>query len=257
MGCSVVVVSDGDAARGSREAERLARELWRRREAFRPHLVPVEQAIDRALSDGRRPYVFADSADAPSSGAPGDSTVLLKALLERGFPDTALLNIVDPSAVAACVDAGIGNTLDLSVGAALSSAFCGPVTMSGRVRALFDGTFRFGGPAYRGVEFRMGRTAVVAHGPIHIVVMEQPVIQWDPELYRCVGLEPAEAKIVAVKSPAAFRAAYGPLAAEILILDAPGACSPNLGSFPWKRVSRPMFPFDDTGDELPMPVIPH
>ena len=155
------------------------------------------------------------------------------------------------------MDAGMGNTLDISVGAALSSAFCDRVTFSARVRALFDGTFRFRGPGYRGAEFRMGRTAVVAHGSIHIVVMEQPVIQWDPQLYRCVGLEPAEAKIVAVKSPAAFRAPYGPLAAEILILDTPGVCSPNLGSFPWQRVSRPMFPFDATGDGLPMPVVPH
>jgi microcystin degradation protein MlrC len=129
------------------------------------------------------------------------------------------------------------------------------VSFSARVRALFDGTFRFGGIAYRGVEFRMGPTAVVTHGPIHIVVMEQPVIQWDPQLYRCVGLEPAEAKIVAVKSPAAFRAAYGPIAVEIFVLDVPGVCSPNLLSFPWKRVSRPMFPFDEVGEELPMPNI--
>jgi len=78
--------------------------------------------------------------------------------------------------------------------------------------------------------------------------MEQPVIQWDPELYRCLGLEPADARIVAVKSPAAFRAAYAPVAADILVLDVPGVCSPNLRSFPWKRISHPMFPFDESED---------
>ncbi len=54
------------------------------------------------------------------------------------------------------------------------------------------------------------------------MIMEQPVIQWDPELYRSQGLEPTEAKIVATKSPVAFRAAYEPLAAEIIVDDLEG-----------------------------------
>jgi microcystin degradation protein MlrC len=83
--------------------------------------------------------------------------------------------------------------------------------------------------------------------------MERPVIQWDPELYRSQGLEPAEAWIVVAKSPAAFRAAYESLAGEILVLDAPGVCSPNLLTFPWKRVPRPMYPFDAMSDALPRP----
>ena len=68
---------------------------------------------------------------------------------------------------------------------------------------------------------------------------------WDPELYRCVGLDPAASRIVGVKSPAAFRAAYGPFAAEIVNLDVPGVCTPNLKRFPWQRVPRPIFPLDD------------
>ena len=82
-------------------------------------------------------------------------------------------------------------------------------------------------------------------GHIQLVIMERAVFQWDPELYRSLGLEPCDAQLVVVKSPAAFRAAYEPLAAEILIVDAPGVCSPNLRSLPFKRVKRPLYPLDD------------
>ncbi|MDP6779735.1 MAG: M81 family metallopeptidase [Candidatus Latescibacteria bacterium] len=253
VGCCVVVVCDGDRSRACAEADRIADAFWACRGDFEPSLVKVEDAIDLALEDARGPFVFSDSADAPSSGAPGDSTVLLKALLNRRVEKPALLNIVDPEASAAAFRAGVGATLDLTVGGAFSSTFYKPVIFKGYVKSLTDGSFRNRGPGFHGVQFSMGRTAVVASGGLHLIVMERPVIQWDPELYRSQGLEPAEAWIVVAKSPAAFRAAYESLAGEILVLDAPGVCSPNLLTFPWKRVPRPMYPFDAMSDALPRP----
>ena len=85
-------------------------------------------------------------------------------------------------------------------------------------------------------------------GWIALVVMERPVIQWDPELYRSLGLELEDAQIVVVKSPATFRAAYGPIAAEIMVVDAPGVCSPNLRALPYQKVCRPLYPLDDPHD---------
>jgi microcystin degradation protein MlrC len=89
---------------------------------------------------------------------------------------------------------------------------------------------------------------VLKIGRIYLVVMERAVRQWDPELYRSVGLEPRDAQIVVVKSPAAFRAAYEPIAAEILIIEAPGVCSPDLRSLPFRCVRRPLFPLDEIDD---------
>ena len=228
------------------EAERLARELWNRREAFEPDLTPYEEAIDEALASDGRPFVFSDSADAPSSGAPGDSTVLLSALLDRNVQDPIHLNIVDSAAVARAEEVGVGNTGSVTVGASLTDRFYSPVSFDGTVRTLFDGRFRFKGPGFNGVTFDMGKTAVWVVGGIHLVTMERGIPQWDPELYRCVGLEPADARIVMAKSPAAFRAAYGELAHNTIVnVDAPGVCSPNLRSFPWRRISRPIYPLDE------------
>lgn len=248
VGCAVTVVTDGDPERADREAERLADEFWRRRADFAVELVPLPEAIERARLAPRGPVIFGEGADAPSSGASGDSTVILRELLDRQIDVPAYLNLVDPPAVAEAVAAGVSNDVELTLGGKLAPKFFQPVRLQGRVRAIGDGRFRHEGPGYKGVEFSMGRAAVIVAGLVHVVVMERPVLQWDPQLYRSLGLEPRNAKIVVVKSPAAFRAAYGPFAAEIIMVDTPGAASANLLSMPWERLGRPIYPLDDLQD---------
>ena len=248
VGCSVLVIADGDRQLAEREADRLAEAFWARRHDFGVDLTPTDEAIRRALESDRQPFVLADSADAPSSGALGDSTVVLRALLDAQPDKDCLLNIVDPQAVKEMVKVDVGHEVTLCVGAGFTSALYDPIEVTGRVKLLSDGDFTHKGPGFHGVTFHRGRTGVLQVGHIQVVVMERPVIQWDPELYRSVGLEPRDARIVVVKSPAAFRAAYAPLAAEIMILDAAGVCSPNLRSFPFVRVRRPLYPLDEFED---------
>ena len=96
----------------------------------------------------------------------------------------------------------------------------------------------------RGVPHHMGRAVVLVRGGIHLLVMERGVSQWDPQLYRSVGLDPADARMVQVKSPMAFRAAYEGIYDEVIVVAAPGAADPDLRSLAWKRVSRPIYPLD-------------
>jgi len=74
-------------------------------------------------------------------------------------------------------------------------------------------------------------------------------------MYRCVGLEPAAYKIVVVKSPAGFRAEYGPLASLILLADCPGCASPRYDRLPYRRISRPLWPLDRIADWRSVPWI--
>jgi len=245
LGCSVVVVTDRDAVAARTYAQSLARAFWERRQAFVPELVPPDEAVRRALAREKGMVVLCDSADSPTSGSTGDSTVLLQAVLRAApFEPLALLNIVDPQAVQEAIRAGVGAEVEVQVGGKLAPAFWEPVRFRGYVRLISDGIFRHKGPGMRGVTQRMGRTVVLVQGGIHLVVMERAVSQWDPQLYRSLGEEPSDARIVQVKSPAAFRAAYGPLADEILIIDSPGISTPKLSSLPWKRLRRPIYPLD-------------
>jgi microcystin degradation protein MlrC len=253
-GCAVVVVADANY-KGQAEAIAvgLADAWWRRKGEHRVELAPTDQVIAEALTSDRQPWVLADSADAPSSGAPGDSPLTVAALLslskDRAKPDKpCYTNIVDPAAVAKMVTAGVGSEVTVALGACSSSALYRPIQVTGTVWLIADGNFTHKGPGLRGAVMHRGRTAVLQSGQVFIVVMEIACLQWDRELYRSVGLDPAEAQIVIVKSPAGFRADYEPIAAEVRVLDAAGVCTPNLLALPYKRITHPMHPWDEVGD---------
>jgi len=61
---------------------------------------------------------------------------------------------------------------------------------------------------------------------------------------RSVGIDPQHKKIVVVKSSVHYRAAYEPIAKEIIEIDGPGLSSPNLSRFEFKHIRRPIFPLD-------------
>jgi microcystin degradation protein MlrC len=67
------------AERGS---ERIADGFWLRRGDFEVELTPVNPAIRPSLASRRHPFIHADSADAPNLGALGDSTIILRELLQ-------------------------------------------------------------------------------------------------------------------------------------------------------------------------------
>ena len=51
--------------------------------------------------------MLVDASDATSSGAPGDSPAVLRALIEAGYPGRALVPIVDPAAVEVAFSGGV------------------------------------------------------------------------------------------------------------------------------------------------------
>lgn len=251
VACAVTAIADGDRAAAQAEAEAIATAFWDHRAAFRPAVVPPDEGVRRALARENGTVILCDSADSTTSGSTGDSTIVLRAVLDANESlagRIALLNVVDPPAVAAAIEAGVGATVTVDVGAKLAPGYFEPARVAGRVKTLSDGTFTFRGPGMRGVAHHMGRTAVLYAGDIHLVVMERAVSQWDPQLYRSVGEEPSSARIVQVKSPMAFRAAYEGLYEEVIVVQAPGAADPDLASLPWQHLPRPIYPLDEITD---------
>jgi len=65
------------------------------------------------------------------------------------------------------------------------------------------------------------------------------------EIFRSQGIEPNAKQILMVKSNVHFRAAFTPIAAEIIDVDTPGLTTPHLDQLPYQRLQRPIFPFDE------------
>ena len=102
LGFAAVVVAAGPGDAAQAAADEIARAAWERRARF---LVPLVGAgrggrAERLSAEG--PVALVDSADGTSSGAPGDSTAILHALLRaqpgESSDKVALLTIVDPEA---------------------------------------------------------------------------------------------------------------------------------------------------------------
>jgi microcystin degradation protein MlrC len=246
-GFSVVAVADGLArARAIAPMVRqLAWRAWESRGRFRAELLPVDEAIARALAAEGGPFVLSESADSTGSGSPGDSAHVLERLLALGVRERCLVTVVDAPAVARAIAAGVGVDLATTVGGTLDPRYARPVPIAGRVRLLSDGRFTGSDRKSAGVEFHMGRAAVIEVGPIAVLATERPAFTVDPAFYRSVGLEPREAKIVVVKSPLQFRDGYGAFARACWVVDTPGPSTARFERLPWARLTRPLYPFDD------------
>ena len=90
----------------------------------------------------------------------------------------------------------------------------------------------------------MGRAVVLDVGKIRLLVAERSAMTVDPELFRSHGIEPERMRIVVVKSPNGFRAAYQQIAKKMILVDTPGVSTPRLRTLPYRRVPRPIYPLD-------------
>ena len=243
-GLSVYVVTNDDQGLADRLADELTAIAWDHRQEFLHTAVPVREAVARALEIDGRPVILADMADNTGGGAAGDTTEILRELLRVGARATTVGGLWDPDAAAACAAAGVGATITVKVGGKIDSRHGAPLEVTGRVRTLSDGRFIYKGPMMRGLEGRLGTTAVLDVNDVKVILISHRRQTLDPEMIRFVGIDPLAEKILVVKSTIHYRAAFEPIAHTIIEVDAPGLSSSNLARFPFTRVRRPIFPLD-------------
>jgi len=243
-GFGVYVVTDNDQALADRLADQLANTAWEHRHEFMHSGLPVREAVARALAAEGQPILLADMADNTGGGAAGDGTEVLRELVRVGARSAVVACIWDPQAVARCVEAGVGASVTLDVGGKVDQRHGAPLRVTGLVRTLSDGRFVHKGPMARALPGRLGTTAVLDVNDIKVILISYRWQTLDPEMIRFVGLDPLDHKILVVKSTIHYRAAFEPIAHEIIEVDAPGLSSSNLGRFDFQRIRRPIFPLD-------------
>ncbi len=243
-GLGIYVVTDDDKALAERLADQLARVAWEHRHEFIHTALPVKDAVAKALAADGRPIVLADMADNTGGGAAGDGTEILRELLRVGARSATVACIWDAAAVQACVKAGVGASVTLDVGGKVDDRHGAPVRVTGTVRTLSDGRFIHRGPMMTGLPGRLGATAVLDVNDVKVILISHRWQTLDPEMIRFVGIDPLREKILVVKSTIHYRAAFEPIAKEIIEVDAPGLSSSNLARFEYRRVRRPIFPLD-------------
>lgn len=249
-GMTVTVVTDNDPALASAYADEIADYIWQRHEEFRTDLWSVEAAIHEAMTTTEGPVVLADLGDNPGGGTAADGTSILWGLLDLGAEGAVVSTICDPEVVALAFEAGEGAQIETLLGAKTDNRHGYPIPIKATVEHLSPGDFVYDGPMDRGVHDTLGRTAVLGvqgrYGHVvQVIVCERRVQSLDTAILRSQDIEPADCKIIALKSAVHFRGAFMPIAAKILEVDTPGLTSLDYSRFPYERISRPIWPMDD------------
>jgi microcystin degradation protein MlrC len=245
MGCSTLVIADGDPDCARREAETLARQYWASRNEYLVETVSVAEAIERGRAIDGGPVLLLNTADTTGGGAAGDSIDAAAGMVAAGVNEPALAMVVDPAAAAACHAAGLGQAVRLRIGHRVDPRWGEPVDLEGKVIRLSDGRFRYSGGIFGGTEGAMGPSAVVEIGMLRLLVMSRSTYDWADEQYRSMGLDASTAKWVEAKNMMNYRHAYGAVMRGAFVLDAPGPTPPDMRALPFVRAERPWFPMDD------------
>ena len=247
QGWTALAVTDDDQRLAERLARELAAKVWGAREKLlpKPMLAPTD-AIREAAQVPGNPIIVTDSADNVGSGAPGDTPTILQALLDArdAIHGLALIHIPDPQAVSIARTASIGDPVTLEVGGKRDGRFGRPVLLTGLVSCLAEGSITDDGGFGDYPTIDVGVIVCLAIDNVRLVLTERVIKGPQPSLFRKVGIEPFDAKIVVVKSGIGYEVTYGQVAKAILHADCPGPGSRNLANFEFGRVPRPMFPLD-------------
>jgi microcystin degradation protein MlrC len=259
MGDSIIGVAEEAATDYCvKKINEIADQFWRDRETYLDFkFYTPESAIAEALQSDEKPVVLNEPSDNVGAGATGDSTFVLRALLESQADVPSLLTIVDPEVVKEAIALGVGNQGVFHVGGKINRKNDRPVEIHAKVRTIFDGKYAYTGNVYQGVETSMGRTCVLQiKQHIFLQVTELPVFTIDPEHYYCVGLFPERMKLVLIKSQGSYKAAYGKIAKKVLYIDTPGLARSNLLEVPFRRIDKHLlFPFNKKVIFSPNPTV--
>lgn len=249
----VVMVTGDDKEKVTSTAEELAQAFWDVRNDFE-FIAPtatLKESLDKAIASDKKPFMISDMGDNPTAGGAGDVTWTLHEILKRpefkspNAPSLIYASIPGPDFVDAAVEAGVGNKVSAKAGAAVDDRFAPPILLEGTVLAIEHGD-------------RNAETEVVVKvGSVHVIVTKKRKPYHHEADFTRLGLNPRESDIVVVKLGYLVPELYDMRADWIMALT-PGGVDQDLERLEYKRINRPMFPFDkNMGDpDLSARLIP-
>jgi microcystin degradation protein MlrC len=166
-------------------------------------------------------------------------------MLRQGV-GSGIVVLFAPDAARDCHRAGVRSRFARRVGGAVDRLHGNPVEVAGTITGLFDGTWveteaRHGGRRHND----QGPTAVIrVDGGLTLVLNSLQTPPFSLGQLTSLGIDPRGLQMIVVKAAVAYKAAYAPIAAEIIEVDTPGVTAVNPARFTYHHIARPMFPLD-------------
>lgn len=233
-----VIVTGDDRQQVEASALELARSFWevRRQFEFVAPTADLEDCLAVALKSDKRPFFISDMGDNPTAGGAGDVTWTLTQLAQRkefsrpGGKTLVYASIPGPEVVEKAFQVGVGQPVEGEVGARVDHRYAPPFPIKGVVVALGDK--------------RPGnREAVIQQGGMKIIVTEKRTGFHYAENFTDLGIDPAETDIIVVKLGYLTKGLYD-IRGDWMMALTRGGVDQDLLKLEYRRIERPMFPFD-------------
>jgi microcystin degradation protein MlrC len=235
LGWSTVAVTDGNKALAEKLADEIADMDWAVRTVQPPEGTTPEEAVEIAKSSwlARKfgTVVFCDASDAVGTGTPGESTWILKALMEKAPDLVSYIPIRDATAASTAYSAKLHDRVSLSVGGKLDRIYNRPLDFSGELIYKDKG--------------RLGKTVILKDRGIHLILTEQPDSTRKPKYFNDLGLSPWKADVIVVKNLFPFRFFFLLHNRKTVNVVGPGISSIDVFKLKYRNITRPIYPLDN------------
>lgn len=241
---AVVMVTGDDEENVTSAAESLAQSFWDVRQEFE-FIAPtasLKESLDKAVASDKKPFMISDMGDNPTAGGAGDVTWTLRQILDRPEfksetgPSLIYASLPGPDLVEKAVEAGVGAEISAYAGAKVDDRFSPPILLEGTIKAIEHG------------DQHAETEVVVQVGSVSVIVTKKRKPYHREADFTRLGLNPTDTDIVVVKIGYLVPELYDMRADWIMALT-PGGVDQDLERLAFKRINRPMFPFDRDMEE--------
>jgi len=236
LGWSCIAVTDNNPQLAEDLTEELADLNWSVKHHKHPDPVSVQEAVQTLQQmTWRRKFgtsVFCDISDIVAAGGPGENTHILNHLMQTNL--RSYIPLRDQEEVQRVFTFEIGREVTLMLGKKLDKEYNASLTFCGTLLKKFDTDF--------------GKTAVVQHNNIFLVLTELPCPAFSPNFFRRLGLSLWKADVVVVKNLFPFRIMYGLYNRKTFNVHTAGTTELDVSRLNYKKIPRPIYPLDDIKD---------
>ncbi len=210
----------------------LAQQYWDARKDFQfgTKTGTIAECVRWSMEASTQPAILADSGDNPTGGGTGDRAEVLAELLKQKARNVVFAGIADRPATELCYAAGVGKTLELSIGATLDPL--GSTSVKAPAKVLFLAQ----------TDQKLERQAVVEVEGVKVVLTARRRPFHDIVDFTSLGLDPKSFKIIVVKS-GYLSPELKPLANPSVMALSDGAINQDLEHLPKNRLRQPSYPF--------------
>ena len=247
MGSAIVVITNDNMELARTMAKELYDAIWESRESMRGVLISVDEALDQVQREPTKRFCLLDMGDNVGGGSAADGTLIAQSLSQRQL-GPSFVCIYDPQSVEHCRQLGIGQVIELSIGAKTDRQHGTPWECKATIKSFHQGKFSEDRPRHGGItQFDQGPSVVLqaTEAPITILLTSRRTVPFSLNQLTSCGLDPGSFRVLVAKGVHAPLAAYREVCDAFLRVNTPGSTCADLFELNYRNRRKPLFPFEN------------